>query len=139
MGYSYNIVLQIREQNEWKIVDSYSNNGSFNCEDQHYFLTHIGSDNFFHKDSSGYTYYVFSASTVLKDYNKYKIREWKDIMKETIDSSKTPEEAMEAIQGFDCESFQRPSFWTELGKWGYQIMALKEDIDNIRIIFEIAV
>lgn len=139
MGYSYKITLRAKEQDEWKDVDSYSNSGSFSCEEQHYFLTHTGNHNFCHKNESGYSTYIFPASVVLSEYFSYQEQTWKDIMKETIDSCKTPEEAMEAIQKFDCDYFRRPTFWTELETWSLKIRKLNKDVEDVRIIYEIAV
>lgn len=130
MGYNYHIVLDEKENEDWKEIYRYSNSGSFSCESNHYFLTEINDSIYLGKDDQDYCWYLFSPEQVLEEYNKYDRGDWKLRMKRIIDSSKTQEEAIEELKYDD--QFYLPSYWEELEKWAELILQNKGKEVRIR-------
>jgi hypothetical protein len=138
MGYNYYIVLDEKENENWKEIYRYSNSGSFSCESNHYFLMERHSGYNLGKDEEEYSWYVFTPEQVLDEYNKYDRGDWKLRMKRIIDSSETQEEAIKAIEELKYDDqFYFPSYWEELEKWAELI--LKNQGKQLRIKYGIAV
>jgi hypothetical protein len=116
MGYNYHIVLEEKENENWKEIYRYSNSGSFSSSDNHYFLSELNYSIYLGKDSEDYQWYLFKPEEVLEEYNKYDRGDWKLRMNWIIDSSNTVEEAIEKIKDFEFEVYL-PSYWKELEDW----------------------
>jgi hypothetical protein len=138
MGYNYEIILEKKENEVWKVIYCYSNTGSFSCESNHYFLTERNDSIYLGKDDREYSWYLFTAEQVLEEYNKYDRADWKLRMKRIIDYSKTQEEAIKEIEELKYDDrFYLPSYWEELEKWAELI--LQNPGKELRIKYGIAV
>lgn len=130
MGYNYRIILEEKEGDNWNTLYEYSNSGSFNSESNHYFLTNINEGTYQGKDNDEYTWYIFTSEQVLKEYNEIN---WKEKMKELIDSSEYTEDAIEKITNDEY----LPTYWVELEEWSNLILSYPEK--ELRVRFGISV
>lgn len=134
MGYNYKIILQEPDLYYWDTIYEYTNSGSFSCEANHFFLMKKNEGIYEGEDDDGYCWYSFTSKQVLEEYYKYNV-DWKSKMKEIIDSSETPEKAIESIKEVD---YSYPTYWEELEKWAKLILAQSPD-SMLRIRYGIAV
>jgi hypothetical protein len=130
MGYNYHIVLEEKENENWKEIYRYSNSGSFWSECNHYFLSEIKSGKYIGHDIDDYLWYHFTSEQILEDYDKYSNNNsWKLEMKELIDSSNSLEEAIRKINDLEFEYL--PSYWEELEEWS--MLLLKNEGKELRV------
>lgn len=126
MGYNYKIILEENREGNWYLVEYYSNSGSFSCEVNHFFLMKKNEATYQEEDDDGYYWYTFTPEQVLEEYKPI---DWRIKMKEIIDSSENPEDAIYKIKDID---YSYPTYWDELEKWAKLILSYPEKILRIR-------
>jgi hypothetical protein len=140
MGYSYEIILEYREGDEWKNLEHYSNIGSYGSSDYHYFFNNLNYSNLikpynFLYDSN--EYYLIDIEKMTKDYLEIyeNNSKWKDKLIKYIKEVDNIELVKEYINDLEYD-IRVPLYFDELENW-YNIVNRNKLLgyDNIRLIY----
>ena len=142
MGYSYEILLEHKEGDEWKILEEYCNSGSYGCSDYHYFFNKFEWSNKIEnyerkKNYKENGYYYIDIEQMKKDYLEIynKTNNWKNKLIEYIRDAGSIELVKEFVEELSHE-VNVPIYFEELEKW-YKIVKGYEEKGNrdMRIVF----
>jgi hypothetical protein len=130
MGYSYEILLEYKEGDEWKILEEYNNSGSYHSSNNHYFLNNFNwSDKIENydrnKDYKEDGYYYIDIKKMKNEYMEIcnKINDWKSKVIEYINNINCIKLLNEYVEEISYDYEQVPEYFEELEKW---IKILKE-------------
>lgn len=126
MGYSYKIILEERVGDHWVELEYRSDIGS----GHHYFYTNLTQAFYEGEDARKYSWYVFPTDQVLSDYRNVN---WKGLMRNIIESSRTADEAIDTIINGE---YLIP-YWRELEEWA--LMILSHPDKELRVRYGVSV
>lgn len=130
MGYSYKIILEERVGDHWVELEYRSDIGSGHSTCCHYFYTNLTQAVYEGEDARKYSWYVFPADQVLRDYGNVN---WKGLMRNIIESSRTADEAIDKIINGE---YLLP-YWRELEEWA--LMILSHPDKELRVRYGVSV
>ena len=139
MGYSYEILLEHKEGDEWKILEEYDNTGSYGCSDYHYFLNCFDWSNKIvnyerKKEYKEDGYYYIDIEKMKMDYLEIynKTNNWKNKLIEYITNTNN----INMIREYVDELSSVPNYFEELEKL-YKIVKEYEEkgYSEMRILY----
>jgi hypothetical protein len=136
MGYNYEILLEHKEGDEWKILEEYGNSGSYHSSNNHYFFNKFEWSNKIenYEREREEAYYMICINELKKDYLDIinSISDWKSKVIEYINNINCIKLLNEYVDDLSNEYDKVPEYFDELEKW-YNIIKKYEERGYVEI------